>query len=289
MSIGVLPFKPRLKKGVTRTLLMLILFYALLCASGCAFQRRLIYFPTKLAPGDAEQAAAQKGFLPWRNKAGQIIGWKLTADTPPTGSVLIVHGNAGCASDRDYIARPIHHAASFDVYVLEYPGYGARDGSPGMKSFLAAGDDACESLPHNLPIYVVSESLGAGVAAHVAKTHPARVGGLMMVVPYDNLASVAQSKMPFLPAYFLLLDRFKPAEWLKQYHGPVMILLAGEDEVIPLKFGRRLFDSYLGPKRLQIIPNAHHNDVAEQPPDWWKEVFAFWQTNIATNKTGQQN
>src|SRR2546421_8171710 len=96
MSIGVLPFKPRLKKGVTRTLLMLILFYALLCASGCAFQRRLIYFPTKLAPADAEQAAAQKGFLPWRNKAGQIIGWKLTADTPPTGSVLIAGPLPSC-------------------------------------------------------------------------------------------------------------------------------------------------------------------------------------------------
>jgi len=267
----------------------LAIVYVLLCSGGCAFQRRLIYFPTKLAPGDAEQAAAQKGLLPWRNKAGQIIGWKLTADTPPTGTVLIVHGNAGCASDRDYIARPIHHAASFDVYVLEYPGYGARDGSPGMKSFLAAGEDACGSLPRNLPIYVVSESLGAGVATYVAQMYPTRIGGLMMFVPYDNLASVAQSKMPLLPAYFLLLDRFRPAKWLRGYNGPVMILLAGKDEVIPPQSGRRLFDGYQGPKSLQVVPDAHHNDVAEQPPEWWKGVFAFWQTNTVTNKTAPRD
>jgi hypothetical protein len=28
---------------------------------------------------------------------------------------------------------------------------------------------------------------------------------------------------------------------------------------------------------LQVIPEAHHNDIEEQPVDWWKDAFAFWQ------------
>ena len=97
-------------------------------------------------------------------------------------------------------------------------------------------------------------------------------------MPYHNLASVAQRKMPWLPAYFLLLDRFNPAECLKSYRGPVKIVLAGADEIIPVESGRRLFDGYQGPKNLQIIPGAHHNDVAEQPAEWWKQVFSSGNT-----------
>src|SRR5687767_5506680 len=99
-----------------------------------------------------EQMAAMEGFQPWRNKAGEIIGWKLPASGSPTGCVLVVHGNAGCALNRSYIASPIHEAVSRDVYVLEYPGYGARVGSPSMKSFLAAGEEAFALLPSESPI-----------------------------------------------------------------------------------------------------------------------------------------
>jgi hypothetical protein len=38
-----------------------------------------------------------------------------------------------------------------------------------------------------------------------------------------------------------------------------------------------LFEGYAGPKNLQIIPGAQHNDIAGQSPAWWKEIFAFWQ------------
>lgn len=46
--------------------------------------------------------------------------------------------------------------------------------------------------------------------------------------------------MPIFPVRLLLWDRFDPRGWLKNYHGPVKIALAGKDGVIPMKFGRRL-------------------------------------------------
>lgn len=271
--------KTEFRRGAVRILQTLIIVYVLVVLAAAIFQRRLIYFPRTIPAGLAEQAAAENGFVPWRNKAGQIIGWKLPASSLPTGSVLIAHGNAGCAIDREYLAGPIHDAASVDVYVLEYPGYGARGGSPGKRSFIAAGEEAFESLPNGLPRYVVSESIGAGVACHLAKAHSAEVAGLLLFMPYHDLASVAQRKIFFLPAYLFLLDRFNPAEDLKDYRGPVKIILAGADEIIPATSGLRLFKGYKGPKTLQIIPGAHHNEVAEQSADWWKDVFLFWQRN----------
>jgi pimeloyl-ACP methyl ester carboxylesterase len=255
----------------------LVIGYALLVLVAVLIQRRLIYFPTKLFANVAEQIAAQNGFTPWRNPTGDTIGWKLAANGTPIGIVLVTHGNAGCALDRDYLAKPIHDGLPLDVFILEYPGYGARGGAPSMSSILAAAEEAFDALPKDKPIFLVSESIGAGAVAHLAKTRPDRVKGLALFVPYDDLASVGQASMPFLPVKLLMRDRFQPARWLENYHGPVKVVLAGADEVIPTRFGQRLFDSYKGPKNLQIVPRARHNDVAGQSPEWWKEVFGFWQ------------
>jgi pimeloyl-ACP methyl ester carboxylesterase len=211
------------------------------------------------------------------------MGWKLPASSAPVGSILILHGNAGWALNRAYIAMPIHNAAPLDVYILEYPGFGARPGSPGEASLLLAADEAFENLPGNLPSYVVSESLGTGVAAHLAQKYPSRVAGLAMFVPYNKLASVAENHVPFIPAYFLLWDRYNPEAWLKNYHGPVKIIVAGADEIIPPILGRRLYAGYNGPKILQVVPGARHIETADEPAGWWQEVLAFWQQHPVTN------
>jgi hypothetical protein len=266
-----------LRLRVFHVLQLLAIVYFVIVLAGLIFQRRLIYFPTKIPADVIESIAAEHGFMPWNNQSGQIIGWKIPASGAATGNVLIVHGNAGCAFSRDYLARPVHDAADVDVFVLEYLGYGARSGSPGKKNFIAAAEEAFQLLSTNLPRYVVSESIGAGVAAELAKNHPAEIAGLAMFAPYQNLAAVAQKQMPFLPAYFLLLDRFNPADCLKNFRGPVKFVVAGADEIIPSASGRKLADGYGGPKKLQVIPGAHHNEIAEQSAAWWREVFAFWQ------------
>jgi pimeloyl-ACP methyl ester carboxylesterase len=260
-----------------RLLQLLLIVYLVVVLAVLIFQRRLLYFPTRIPAGSVVQTAAEHGFVPWKNPAGRIIGWKISASGDSTGSVLIVHGNAGCAIDRDYLARPIHDASDAAVFILEYPGYGAREGSPCKKSLIAAAEEAFQLLPAGPPKYVVGESLGTGVACELAKNHPQAVAGLALFAPYYNLASVAQRQMRFLPAYFLLLDRFNPENCLKDYRGPVKFIVAGADEIIGPASGLRLAKSYGGPEELQVFPGARHNEVSGQPTIWWKQVFSFWQ------------
>jgi pimeloyl-ACP methyl ester carboxylesterase len=272
-------------RSLMRMFSLLAIAYLLMVLAVLIFQRRLIYIPTKIPADVVESVAAEHGFAPWKNPAGQIIGWQMLASGTATGSVLIVHGNAGCALSRDYIAQPIHDAAHVDVFVLEYPGYGARAGLPSKTSLIAAAEEAFQLLPTNSPRYVVSESIGAGVACELAKRHPQAIAGLALIVPYHKLASVAQRRMWFLPAYFLLLDRFNPEDCLQSYHGPVEFIVAGADEIIGPASGLRLAECYRGPKELQVMAQAQHNDVAAQAPSWWEQVFTFWQrTSIPPGK-----
>jgi uncharacterized protein len=264
------------KTSYRRILFAVVIIYVAFCICSCALQRKLLYFPEKIPADAVVQQAAQNGLVPWRNSASEIIGWEILANGIAKGSVLIVHGNAGSAIDRSYLAQPIHEAEPLDVFVLEYPGYGARTGSPGKKSFDDAAEEAFQLLPKNLPRYLVSESIGTGVACELAKNHPTEIAGMALFVPYHNLASVAQHRIWFLPSYFLLIDRFNPEDCLKNYHGPIKFVIAGDDEIIGPASGLRLANGYNGPKDLQVIPRAHHNDVAAQSLAWWENVYSFW-------------
>jgi uncharacterized protein len=249
-------------------------------------QRRMLYHPSRAPLESLVKIAATHGFDPWRNAAGECIGWKRLARTAaPHDRVLIVHGNAGSAIDRVDYADGVAGVAPWDVYILEYPGYGARAGSPTQESLFRAADEAIALLEKDGPVFLIGESLGTGVAAYLAGTHPKAVSGVLLVAPYHNLTEVAQHHMRIFPVSWLLLDRFPSAKYLREYHGPAGMILAGRDEVIPNRFGRHLYDDYAGPKKLWVIPDAYHNDLPYQSAEWWEELVSFWKGGTPSNAT----
>ena len=243
-------------------------------------QRSLVFRPERLPSATLQRMAADRGFLPWTNAAGLRIGWWRAASTASAparpGAVLILHGNAGSAVGREYLADPLQQVLPLPVYILEYPGYADRPGSPSEHAFLAAADEAFSTLPARVPVFLVSESLGTGPAAWLAGSHADRVQGLCFLVPYDRLVRVARHQMPWLPVELLLLDRFPAEDWLLGFHGPAAFCIAGADEVIPSDRGLHLHGAYTGPKRLWVLPGVTHNGALARPVDWWREVVALW-------------
>ena len=214
------------------------------------------------------------------NPSGQAIGMKrLSTRQPAAGRVLIVYGNGSCATACAHYADVIQGIAAFDVFIVEYPGYADRPGSPNQKSLFHAANEAFQLLATSKPVYLVGESLGTGVAAYLAGAHPDQVAGVVLLAPYNRLADAAQYHYPILPAHLLLVDRFPSEDYLRHYHGPVAVLVAGEDQVVPEKFGRRLYDGYAGPKRLWEFPQGDHGTVMSQPPEVWKQIITFLQAN----------
>jgi pimeloyl-ACP methyl ester carboxylesterase len=135
----------------------------------------------------------------------------------------------------------------------------------------------------------MGESLGTGVAAYLAGTQPKRIAGLVLLSPYDKLANIAQDRYPILPARFLLLDRFPSADYLRDYHGPLAVVVDGHDNVVPEKFGKRLYEGYAGPKRLWEFPQKTHVVIGEPPAQFWREVLDFWQAGHSLVSQTQTN
>ena len=199
-------------------LVALVIFYVGVCALVFVFQRKLLYLPPVRSTEQVNQLAHDAGMERWTNVVGQFIGMKRLATNQPTiGSVLMCYGNASSAVGCSIYADVIQSVAPLDFYVLEYPGYEDRVGAPSQASILAAALDALQSLPTNQPIYLVGESLGTGVASFLGGKFPEKITGIVLFSPYHQLADVAQSHYPLLPARWLLLDDFESENYLKNF------------------------------------------------------------------------
>jgi uncharacterized protein len=260
--------------AVTCLLIYLALTICLFC-----FQRSLLYFPRHASSEHVDEAASHAALSRWTNAVGQRIGLRRPSPRQPAeGSVLISYGNGSSSVGCRPYADLIQHFARFDIFILEYPGYEDRPGKPSEAALFAAADDAFRSLPAGLPIYLLGESLGSGIAAHLAGAYPDRVAGLILISPFNSVADVAQAHFPLFPVKWIMLDRYSPENDLRLYHGKVGISIDGQDQVVPERFGHRLYDCYAGPKKLWFFPDGQHIQIND-PFTFWKEVIAFWRSN----------
>ena len=175
---------------------------------------------------------------PWSD-GKRTIGY--CREVPTARAVwLMTHGNAGQAADRDYALSRMSDQDS--LYVLEYPGYGSREGSPCLESINQATSEAYQILRSknpSTPVCVLGESIGSGPACSLAreKTPPDKI---VLVVPFDSLASVASRRFFFLPVRLMLRDAWDNVETLRHYAGPVEIFGAMDDAIIPIEHAKAL-------------------------------------------------
>ena len=99
---------------------------------------------------------------------------------------------------------------------------------------------------------------------------------MLLITPFDTLRSVARAHYPGFLVGLLLREQYDSATALQAYRGPVGILLAERDEVVPAERGQALFDGYAGPKRLWVQAGRTHNSIDYHPDAaWWREAVAF--------------
>ncbi|MFA5265516.1 MAG: hypothetical protein WC378_16985, partial [Opitutaceae bacterium] len=125
-----------------------------LCRS--SIERSLLFYPSH-RPGD-------NGLAPWIGD-GEIIGYCRKIGSPKN-VWLMLHGNGGQASDRAYAFQSFSLEDS--VFILEYPGYGGREGVLSKETFNRAAKEAYLLLRKEypkIPVCVVGESLGSGPAS----------------------------------------------------------------------------------------------------------------------------
>ena len=265
-----------MKKFLVRFLRVLSVSYIALVLAVAGCQNSLLYHPRVSPEAALLQMAPAKGVEPWRDSEGALIGWRI-ANPQAKARLLVFHGNAVDAIERAQYLRTFN-SVNWETCVMEYPGYGARPGSPGRAGFYKAGRDAIHALQKadNRPIFLLGESIGSASACAMAAEQPDAIAGVMLVVPFARVADVAKRVVPYIPVGLILRDRYDNIEALKKYHGPVVVVVAEYDEVVSAEQGRLLYSSYAGKKLLIELPGTSHNTFDVGPnASWVKQADAF--------------
>ncbi|MBB5876237.1 alpha/beta fold hydrolase [Xanthomonas sp. 3498] len=238
-------------------LAILAIAYLSVCALLYRGQRDLLYFPqgTRVAP-------AQTDFALRRGADVQVRGWQVT---PGRDKVLLYFG--GNAEDLRSARAQLQAALpGHSLYLLAYRGYGASDGTPSETALvgdaLALYDHVRAAQPQ-AQIAVLGRSLGSGVASQLAARRA--VSRLALVTPFDSLVSAAQAHYPWVPVRWLLRDRYDSATALRGYRGPLLVLRAGHDQVVPPASTDALLKAL--PQRPTVVAfaQADHNDISDDP------------------------
>ncbi|MBI2570462.1 MAG: alpha/beta hydrolase [Candidatus Schekmanbacteria bacterium] len=269
---------PRNRREWLFALFRLAVLLALFSVVMTMLAHRLLHYPDQYSLAELERMISRTSLAAWPSPAdprGLLVA--PSGPLPPAGTVAIFHGNAGSAADRTYYAQALL-PLGFRVVLLEYPGYGARLGGLGEDELYR---DAVESLQAirttwGRPLVVLGESLGAAVAAGAVFRLSGQVDGVVLITPWDDLPTVAQSIYWFLPARWLVPERYDSVAHLRAFPGPLAVVVAGRDEIIPKACSERLFRTYSGRGRIIHIDGAGHNTWYDQTDrGWWRELMSF--------------
>lgn len=225
-----------------------------LVTPGCQrIQRNVLFYPT--------HHEGNGGLQRWTHE-GALIGFAREVEAPAT-VWLMLHGNGGQAADRSYALPAFSPGDS--VYILEYPGYGKRPGTPSRSSIDAAAREAYELLRMRYPdrpVAVVAESIGSGPAASLgALSRPP--DKLVFIVPFGDLKALGRDYASSMAVNLVLKGAWNNVEALSGYQGPMDVFGASQDEIINVRHARTLAQSR--PQAKFHLIEGGHNDWAAQP------------------------
>ncbi len=242
--------------------LVAVAFITYLCFGAFlfVFQRNYIYYPDHTTTTDCFELVESGTELVL---SGSVRGYLVNAEAPDI--IVFYHGNAGRACDRLFLA-PHLTRHGYAVLFVEYSGYGERGIQPTKKRILTNVSDAVTFVAERgyRNTVVVGESLGDGPATY--HTRLASISRVVLIAPYTSLADVASHHYPFFPVRILLRDNFAPAEWLADYKGNVVLIVAEHDEIIPVRLAERLRDKLSSATiRFELIAEENHNSLYTSP------------------------
>lgn len=259
-------------------------FYLLLALALFLFQSRMIFIPITdlmITPGQAG-LDYEDVVIPVSDGAA-IHGWyfRSAADSPQTSLkvVMLCHGNAGNISHRLETAEFIMHQGA-DILLWDYRGYGRSTGSPTEQNLYDDADACFNWLQSDKgfrpqDIIIFGRSLGGAVAIDLARRE--RSGGLVVESAFTTAADMGHKVFPFLPVRWLLRFKFNSIDKIGDVNVPIVVAHSPNDEIVPYKMGRALFEAATAPKRFVKLSGGHNERHYFSDPAYiaaWRDMLA---------------
>lgn len=195
-------------------------------------------------------------------------------------TVLFFHGNAGNISHR--LEKIVFwHNLGFNLFIFDYRGYGKSQGKP---EEIGLYEDARAAYDYLLEqkklsekeIVLFGESLGGAVAIDLATRINA--SSLIAESTFSSAADMAKLIYPYVPSS-VIKSRFDSVSKVKNIKMPKLFMHSLNDEIVPFKFGKKLFEAASEPKDFLEIRGGHNTCFSESKDIIEKKINEWPFTN----------
>ena len=222
-----------------------------------------------------------------------LHAWFLPAEGKAQGTILFLHGNAENISTHIMSVRWLP-TRGFNVFLLDYRGYGA---SGGAASLSGVQDDMDAALRTVLArndvnpdrVVVFGQSLGGAIAIHNVAHSPYRrhIRALVVESAFASYRQITHEKLADFwltwplqwPLSWTVSDEYSPSAAVAGVSPiPLLIIHGDRDPIVPPHHGQRLFDLAREPKQLWVIPGGGHIQAFQS--QIYRDRFVAYLTEV---------
>lgn len=228
------------------------------------WKQELLLFQPQVLPASHRFALDPDVKEAWVDVPGARLNALHLQHPQPRGLVFFLHGNAGSLQNW-FVNLDLYRQAQFDLYMLDYRGYGKSTGQIESEAQLHA--DVLAAWNSIAPRYsglkrvIFGRSLGTGLAAQLGvQVQPELT---VLASPYFSMQALAAEHYPWVPQrvlrYPLRTDLSLPL-----LRGPVLLVHGSQDTLIDPRHSQWLVA--LRPGTLSsLVEGAAHNDLQRWP------------------------
>ncbi len=263
----------------------------------------LIFFPARYPDGvwDPTLFGPHVREVTFRSADGVLLhGWWFEAERPQAAGaaapgapvpgapvVLWAHGNAGNLTGRAPHAQVLA-GEGLSVFLFDYRGYGKSEGTPDEQGIYADAEAAYAHLVGEMGIpasriVLLGRSLGSAPTARLSTMVPH--AATVLVSPIPSARRMARRMFAGVPVDWFARSGFPVTDWVGERAMPLLVIHGDRDGVVPLDFGREVFDAAAEPKQFLELSGAGHNDILHvSGRDYIEPLVRFAKEAVATGR-----
>ncbi|RYM31358.1 alpha/beta fold hydrolase [Brumimicrobium glaciale] len=209
------------------------------------------------------------------DNGNMLNGWMIKSKTQKAETTLLhFHGNAGFIIEQYRALSPLLDYG-FQIFIIDYSGFGFSEGKATRKNVLMDGNSALKHLVSrpdikNTNLVIYGQSLGGHLAAVVGEQNQDLVDGIVIEGAFSSHKDIGKETAGFFGKLFVQ-EQYSALESIQNFHKPVLIIHSSEDDVIPIALGRKIYDHANEPKEFYEIdgchicgPRLYHEEIAEK-------------------------
>ena len=188
-----------------------------------------------------------------------LLGWFHKKDLNRFKTVVYFHGNAGKLENR---IHKLNHFKDIDVnfLIISWRGFSGNSGKPTEKGLYEDGKSTIDWLKNiglsDKDIVIYGESLGTGIATHIAQNR--KFAGLVLETPFTSMVDAAKDVYPYIPVGILLKDRYENEKKIKHINIPILVMHGQADQIVPFKMGKKIYEIANKPKYSYFTKYDNH-------------------------------